>query len=224
MGEKEKLECLLVVQALDGADVGTDDSDLRGRVHGALPQQRLLRAPAVGAAVVVAEQGLGGAVVVRAPRRRAPGPGAVHALDVVAVAPLPLRPAGRPPRGVAVHVHWTPRSAAVFSTRLVLALPCLDGLLDYAMSEQSLREINWDGRVETIRIALITPMWLCRGGEKIVGSTRYYSVRVVQIMAHCYYGIQDYPEIKTRIYKVFGLKNKLVHHFFTSYFLFVYEI
>lgn len=52
----------------------------------------------------------------------------------------------------------------------------------------------------------------------IVGSTRYYSVRVVQIMAHCYYGIQDYPEIKTRIYKVFGLKNKLVHHFFTSYF------
>lgn len=123
-GEKEKLECLLVVQALDGADVGTDDSDLRGRVHGALPQQRLLRAPAVGAAVVVAEQGLGGAVVVRAPRRRAPGPGAVHALDVVAVAPLPLRPAGWP-RGVAVHVHWTPRSAAVFSTRLVLALLCL---------------------------------------------------------------------------------------------------
>lgn len=50
---------------------------------------------------------------------------------------------------------------------------------------------------------------------QIVGSTRYYSVRVVQIMAHCYYGIQDYLEIKTRVYKVFGLKNKVVHHFFS---------
>jgi len=128
----EKQECLLVIQALDGADVGADDSDLGGGVHGALPQQRLARlAPAVGAAVVVAEQGLGGAVVVLAPRRRR-GPGAaVHALDVVVVvAPLPLRPARRRPRGVAVavHVHWTPPRlcSALLWTDLwwCLLLPC----------------------------------------------------------------------------------------------------
>jgi hypothetical protein len=116
--EKKRIEeCLLVIQALDGADVGADDGDLGCGVHGALPQQRLARAPAV----VVAEQGLGGAVL-RPPRRPAPGPGAVHALDVVVVAPLPLRAAGRP-RGAAVH-----RAASSALGMLLFLLPCRPGL------------------------------------------------------------------------------------------------
>lgn len=72
-----------VVEALDGADVGADDGDLRGGVHGALPQQRLARAAA--GLVVVPQQHLR-RLVPPSPRAAA----AVHALYVVVEAAVPL--------------------------------------------------------------------------------------------------------------------------------------
>jgi hypothetical protein len=69
---------VLIVEALDGADVGPDDGDLGGSVRGALPQQRLPRA-----VVVVPQQ--------RLRRRVRAAPCGVRALDVVVEAAAPLR-------------------------------------------------------------------------------------------------------------------------------------
>ena len=69
---------VLVVEALDGADVGADDGDLGGSVRGALPQQRLPRA-----VVVIPHQ--------RLRRRVRAAPCGVRALDVVVEAAAPLR-------------------------------------------------------------------------------------------------------------------------------------
>lgn len=70
------MEGVLVVEALDGADVGADDGNLGGGVHGAPSQQRL-----PGPVVVVPHQGLRRWVLLL-PRPRA-APRAVRALDVV---------------------------------------------------------------------------------------------------------------------------------------------
>ena len=106
------MESVLVVEALDGADVGADDGNLGGGVQGALPQQRL-----PGPVVVVPQQGLGRPVL---PRPRA-APRAVRALDVVVEAAVPLRLRVR--RRVVGGVHYRPSAWVVASLTLPRRAP-----------------------------------------------------------------------------------------------------